>query len=684
MSGGGRVAIRIQPLLMFAPMVRRAGQWATGVIVYGALFALLFHAASVFEVRPEVSAWFPAVGLRLALLLLLGWRFALTAWVAEVSFGLLAGLQADWIRQIPSALSFGSVGMLLSAGISPLVYGAAAWLIRQAGWLHRPGPPIPRLVSLLLSAAAASAVAALLATANLVVTGILSWTQFAPAVFEWWLGDLIGILTVTPAALIIGHALLRGHWPRAVLNDLMVSNGHSRASAGSRLPRGRLVLECLLASGVALPLFAVAKAFDSPLHWYPFFLPIIWLALRFGLTGAATGNLVSAACVATVASLPGRLGSPVDIQMFMILLSVAGLLIGGLVSTLKEERARLDQRVHARTRKLRNESELRRSAEIDADHERHRAETFLSLARTPIVATDNRGRVILINEEGCALLGFRRADVIGRSWLEVAVPSHERARVRAFFASVRARHHDHGRPFESEVATKDGQRRLIDWRATVLTGDLEVPDTGGEAAGVLLAGLDITERAANERRIRFLADHDRLTGLLNRNSLAERFPEAIAMDRRRGRPLALLFIDLDGFKTINDALGHDVGDWVIREVAHRLKRAVRQTDTVVRFGGDEFVIVLENIDGPRAALLIAAGLREKVVAPMVHPGGRLRVGASVGIAMFPEHGRSLHALLRSADAAMYRAKKGAGVALGPPPAKVDPTEGAPADHRQAG
>ncbi|NRF68512.1 EAL domain-containing protein [Aquincola sp. S2] len=170
-----------------------------------------------------------------------------------------------------------------------------------------------------------------------------------------------------------------------------------------------------------------------------------------------------------------------------------------------------------------------------------------------------------------------------------------------------------------------------------------------------LAGIAI-ERQRSEQRIRHMAHHDELTGLPNRALLQDRMTQALGQARRTGRPLALLFLDLDGFKYINDSLGHEVGDRLLRAVAGRLQAIVRQGDTVARLGGDEFVVML--VDLPRAdeAALVAHEIVQALSRPLRFDERLLHVTASLGLATFPADGDSAELLLKQADAAMYRAK----------------------------
>ncbi len=167
---------------------------------------------------------------------------------------------------------------------------------------------------------------------------------------------------------------------------------------------------------------------------------------------------------------------------------------------------------------------------------------------------------------------------------------------------------------------------------------------------------DITERKRAERRIEFLAYHDSLTGLANRTLLNDRLSQAVESAKRGDAPFAILWLDLDGFKTINDTHGHDAGDAVLREIGERLRQEVRAADTIARIGGDEFLVLQSAAKQPDAAVELARRLADALAQPLDVAGNQVVVGASVGIALYPSDGDTAAALLKSADLAMYRAK----------------------------
>ncbi|MES2684902.1 MAG: diguanylate cyclase [Pseudomonadota bacterium] len=172
---------------------------------------------------------------------------------------------------------------------------------------------------------------------------------------------------------------------------------------------------------------------------------------------------------------------------------------------------------------------------------------------------------------------------------------------------------------------------------------------------------EITERQRIETLVRHQAQHDALTSLPNRILFLDRLDTALERATRHHENFALLYIDIDGFKPVNDTHGHQVGDELLRHIAQRLAKAVRKTDTVARMGGDEFAVILEEVGTGHAALQVGLKLCESLAQPydldMLDGLVQVRIGASIGVALFPDHGRARNDLINVADAAMYRAKR---------------------------
>jgi diguanylate cyclase (GGDEF)-like protein/PAS domain S-box-containing protein len=258
-------------------------------------------------------------------------------------------------------------------------------------------------------------------------------------------------------------------------------------------------------------------------------------------------------------------------------------------------------------------------------------------------------KFVLVNRAFEAMLKVKRSELLGKSVFEIY--QHEDAeRIDASDSEALAGEYG-GCVQDYELEMPDGQMRVL------ATNRLVVRDAAGIARHLVVVIDDITERKKSEQRIAFMAHHDVLTGLPNRLSIMEKIEEAIARHRRRGDSFAVLLLDLDRFKHVNDTLGHAVGDELLRETALRLKASLRDTDVLARLGGDEFAIVQDSESNQReAAGALADRIIEVVSRPFDIEGNEVNIATSIGIALAPEHATGSDALMKMADLALYRAK----------------------------
>lgn len=168
------------------------------------------------------------------------------------------------------------------------------------------------------------------------------------------------------------------------------------------------------------------------------------------------------------------------------------------------------------------------------------------------------------------------------------------------------------------------------------------------------------ERKRTEERLTYLAQYDHLTGLVNRMLFRDRLAQAMARSKRMQQPIGLMLLDLDRFKAVNDTLGHDIGDELLKSVSERLKSCVREVDTVARMGGDEFTIILEGVASEHNILTVAKRITESISTCFEVKGHQISIGVSIGITIYPIDDHSIDELLKHADAAMYRAKQQGG------------------------
>ncbi len=264
-----------------------------------------------------------------------------------------------------------------------------------------------------------------------------------------------------------------------------------------------------------------------------------------------------------------------------------------------------------------------------------------------IALLDASGRVLSANRAICKSGAFDPGELLHEELGFVHVGEVPMPQARDTWATAESRGWWRG---EVQVHKRDGGA-FPAW--AVLTA---VREATGAVGHYIFSCLDITDRKASEEQVRYLAHHDVLTGLPNRGVAERRLREAMQQSVRSGQPVAVLFIDLDRFKTINDSLGHQTGDALLKLVALRLRESIRDADLVSRFGGDEFVVLLNGVAGSGEALQIAQRLLASLRAPCLVDALELNVSCSIGIAMFPDDAADMDELMRHADTAMYQAK----------------------------
>ncbi|MDP1652225.1 MAG: EAL domain-containing protein [Rhodocyclaceae bacterium] len=284
---------------------------------------------------------------------------------------------------------------------------------------------------------------------------------------------------------------------------------------------------------------------------------------------------------------------------------------------------------------------------IEAERELREAATVFEATSEAIMITDASGVIKRINQAFVAMTGYSATEVLGQTPRLLKSDKHEDLFYQGMWEKLQAV----GR-WEGEIwnRRKNGEIFPV-WQ--IISA---VKDTQGQTVGFVSLFIDITQKKRDEDEIVYRANYDALTGLPNRNLLAERLNQALKQARRESSRVAVMFVDLDFFKQVNDTLGHAIGDRLLQLVAERMRLCVRETDTIARLGGDEFVILLTDIDGTVPASIVA----EKIIALMVEAfsieGNEIHIGASIGITIFPDDGHDVETLFRNADLAMYRAK----------------------------
>jgi diguanylate cyclase (GGDEF)-like protein/PAS domain S-box-containing protein len=285
--------------------------------------------------------------------------------------------------------------------------------------------------------------------------------------------------------------------------------------------------------------------------------------------------------------------------------------------------------------------------------ERDRAGVMLDSIGDAVLSMDVSGTVTFLNPVAEAMTGWPRVEAMGRPLAEVLQIIDEDSRKPSRNPMEQAVQ-------ENKTIWMKSNRILIrrdGFEAAIEDSAAPIHDRGGNVTGAVMVFHDVSESRAMALQLSHLAEHDFLTGLPNRLLLNDRLTQAISLSKRHDGQLAVLFLDLDRFKNINDSLGHDVGDQLLRSVASRLASCVRRSDTVSRQGGDEFVVLLSELNEAQDAAITAAKILDAVTLPHGIGPHSVQISVSIGVSIYPEDGVTADVLTRNADAAMYEAKE---------------------------
>jgi diguanylate cyclase (GGDEF)-like protein/PAS domain S-box-containing protein len=275
-------------------------------------------------------------------------------------------------------------------------------------------------------------------------------------------------------------------------------------------------------------------------------------------------------------------------------------------------------------------------------------DAVLDAAASLIVVVDNEGGLLCWNRACERVSGYTAEELGGSAAILELIPEDERP--AAYGVSERLSRGESPVMVDIHWRTRSGELRLISWSNTALT------DPDGKVTHIVGTGIDVTDRRGMEERLRYLADHDDLTDLINRRRFEEELERHLIHGRRYGMTGALLVLDLDGFKAVNDNFGHRAGDDVLRALADVLRTRLRESDVVGRVGGDEFAVLLPRA-GSVEAERVCQSLEEAIPRDVRAPGDH-RIEVSVGFAPFTEGVKDIDEVLTAADASMYSVKAG--------------------------
>jgi diguanylate cyclase (GGDEF)-like protein/PAS domain S-box-containing protein len=289
-----------------------------------------------------------------------------------------------------------------------------------------------------------------------------------------------------------------------------------------------------------------------------------------------------------------------------------------------------------------------RTAYIEQQETLVRFKTIVEQTADAVMITDERGTVQYVNPAFEAYTGYTFGDIVGRTAAILKSGHHDREFYFGLWSTLYR-----GEPFRALFVNRARSGKILHEQKTITP----VRGKDGVIRHFVSTAKDVTERVEYEAHLAYLATHDTLTGLPNRKLFFDRTNQAALRARREGSKFALVYLDLDGFKAINDTFGHEAGDALLTGMASRIRHVLREADTVARLGGDEFCILLEGLGDALASEAIAAKVLDALRTPVLHAGQSLYVRASLGIAIYPDDHLDPQRLLSLADSAMYAAKR---------------------------
>lgn len=636
------VRIRVGKTITAATQLdrKRGLRIALLAVAYLMVWITLWFASSSLQLTTGISLWYPPAGLTFAVLL----EYGAYALPLPVLAGLVAGLSVWSSAQWPY--------YLLTSLLSPCAYYMVTRALRSYGggfkqdhaW-HFQGA---QNVGVFIAAAATAALLAALMGAGLhLFMGLLpvGWSFWKTAL-GWWVGDFIGVITVTPVLLIFVSPLVR----RFAENGSLRTNSSWLAAHCPLLkPQfwGHIFLSILvliILFWMPLPGGMSADPFNVLL-----LLPVlVWMIAKYGIRGAVLVVFTVELSIVAMVTTFGQMELVLRYQVVMAAIAATGLIVGAIAQE-----------------KLTDTALFRDLATISNDllwefdavgHLRDlRGQIGEGAKQQP---TDGHWQDLMVSDPkdssfAALKMAIERQQAFRQLVLRVRWPGQDAVR----WARVS------GLPLFDESGEFAGYRGTVSDITDHKNTEALLKDYDRTLETRVAARVEERTRALAEVSLRNwrMANYDNLTSLPNRNLLFEHLRKGLEQSRRNRLLLAVLLIDLDGFKEVNDNFGHDAGDELLRQVAVRLQRAVRAADTAARLGGDEFTVVLPSIESPKSAAIVAQKIVTNLAEPIHISAGIVAVTASVGIAVYrSESPASLEIamnLLKQADAAMYAAKK---------------------------
>jgi diguanylate cyclase (GGDEF)-like protein/PAS domain S-box-containing protein len=481
------------------------------------------------------------------------------------------------------------------------------------------------------------------------ILGAILWEDLArPALFAWF----VAVSLVAVGRYLIYKAFIQNHPPASAMSLWegrfiagTVLAGLCWAVIGTLLlPETARLAQRLSVVMLVTLLMTGAVAYYAP-HRYAYkitaFLGLVPLAVKLGASGERNQMFLSGLILLLAGLLP-------YIHERVHRALVESLTVRRareeLTSELAHERNRLQEANEALAEEMVERLKAQQGELLAAQKLR------MHFERTPlgVIEWDRRMRITAWNPAAEGIFGFPLYEALSKSVPQLLAAEPDRADMEAMCRELIDT--TEGNKTTLANVTRTGRTIHCEWYNTPLA------DAAGKIMGFASLVQDITERLNTERTIHYMAHHDALTGLPNRRLMQDRLNQAIMSARRNQRHVAVLFLDLDRFKVVNDTLGHDTGDFILKDVAKRLVGCVREVDTVSREGGDEFVVILPDLERPEHARVVGDKILRELARPVEIGGHEIHVTPSIGISHYPNDATDVQQLLKHADNAMYQAK----------------------------
>jgi diguanylate cyclase (GGDEF)-like protein/PAS domain S-box-containing protein len=345
-------------------------------------------------------------------------------------------------------------------------------------------------------------------------------------------------------------------------------------------------------------------------------------------------------------------------QAQLIVFFFSGLFLSASIADRRRIEARLEDRVLQRTQdlqqinqELQDEVFIRKQAEKSLLASSRKYRSLIETAGSPIVILDRKSRIRQWNKAASELFGYRRDDIQHKDFVKTFLPrtfqEETTWKINKVFETGQTLEN-----LENEIIDANGNTQVMLWNVSRFMN----PHDDGDNQ-VIVIGQNITSIRETQNQLHFLAHYDVLTGASNRRLFEDRCRQALKQGARNGHDVGLLGLDIDHFKRVNDTLGHDKGDELLKILFSRMQDCVREEDTIARLGGDEFAILLNKVNGIEGCAKVADNLLKSITRPVQLPGQQLIITTSIGVTLAPRDGNDFTVLLKNADMAMYRAKK---------------------------